>query len=60
MERKTLSQCLRIMSFMAKDNHIDKDLYRLFLERGVYQAYADRFLLADQVDEIDIQEFLVA
>lgn len=59
-ERKTLSQCLRIMSFMAKDNHIDKDLYRLFLERGVYQAYADRFLLAEQVDEIDIQEFLVA
>ena len=59
-ERKKLSQCLKIMSFMAKDNHIDTDLYRLFLEKGIYQEYAQRFLLADQIDEINIQDFMVA
>jgi HD-GYP domain-containing protein (c-di-GMP phosphodiesterase class II) len=58
--RKNLSQCLKIMSFMAKDNHIDTDLYRLFLEKGIYLEYAQRFLLADQIDDIDIQDFMVA
>lgn len=58
--RKSLSQCLKIMSFMAKDNHIDTDLYRLFLEKGIYLEYAQRFLLADQIDDIDIQDFMVA
>ena len=44
-DRKTLSQSLRIMSFMAKDNHMDLDLYHLFLDSGVYRDYADKFLL---------------
>lgn len=59
-DRKTLSQSLRIMSFMAKDNHMDKDLYHLFLDSGVYKDYADKFLLEDQIDEIDINEYRVA
>lgn len=53
---KTLSGALRIMSFMAKDNHIDQDLFDLFLTSGVYRQYAERYLEADQMDEVDIEQ----
>ena len=39
---KTLGESIRIMSFMKKDQHIDSDLFRLFLESGVFKEYADR------------------
>lgn len=57
-ERKSLSQSLKIMSFMVKDNHIDADLFKLFLTSGVYLQYAQHYLLADQIDEIDISQYL--
>lgn len=59
-DRKTLSQSLRIMSFMVKDNHLDRSLYDLFLDSGVYQDYAEKFLLEDQIDEIDVEQFRAA
>ena len=59
-DRKTLSQSLRIMSFMVKDNHLDRGLYDLFLDSGVYQDYAEKFLLADQIDEVDVEQFRAA
>jgi HD-GYP domain-containing protein (c-di-GMP phosphodiesterase class II) len=57
-ERKTLSQSLKIMSFMVKDKHIDPSLFKLFLTSGVYMDYAKQFLLAEQIDEVDIQQYL--
>ncbi|BCG65761.1 MAG: hypothetical protein methR_P3617 [Methyloprofundus sp.] len=56
---KTLSESLRIMSFMVKDQHIDADLFRLFLSSGVYLQYAEKFLQAEQIDTVDIKQFLV-
>ncbi len=56
---KTLSEALRIMSFMVKDEHIDSELFRLFLETGVWRQYAEAHLRPDQIDEVDI-EALVA
>ncbi len=55
---KTLSESLRIMSFMSKDKHIDSDLFDLFLEAGVYLKYAEKFLDADQIDHVDINLYL--
>jgi HD-GYP domain-containing protein (c-di-GMP phosphodiesterase class II) len=55
---KTLTESLRIMKFMVKDQHIDPDLFRLFLESGVYRDYADRFLLPEQIDEVAIEDYL--
>jgi len=55
---KTLSESVRIMSFMKKDQHIDPDLFDLFLRRGVYKTYAKRFLLPEQIDEVDIAAYL--
>ncbi len=51
---KTLSEAIRIMSFMVKDQHIDPDLFQLFLNSGVYLQYAEKFLDPKQIDKVDI------
>jgi hypothetical protein len=55
---KTLSESIKIMGFMAKDQHIDNELFRLFLTSGVYRSYAERFLQPEQIDEIDLSRYL--
>ncbi|MBW2172450.1 MAG: hypothetical protein JRF69_10835 [Deltaproteobacteria bacterium] len=55
---KTLSEAVRIMSFMKKDNHIDPELFELFLTSGVYMQYAKHFLKQEQMDEVDIEQYL--
>jgi len=55
---KTLSESVRIMNFMKKDQHIDPDLFSLFLETGVYKDYAKKFLKRSQIDDVDIGQYL--
>lgn len=55
---KTLSQSIKILSFMVKDQHIDPDLFRLLLESGIYKEYAERFLKPEQLDEVDLSQYL--
>ena len=55
---KTLSESIQIMSYMAKDAHIDDELFRLFLESGVYKQYAEEFLIDSQIDEVDIAKYV--
>jgi HD-GYP domain-containing protein (c-di-GMP phosphodiesterase class II) len=55
---KTLSDSIKIMGFMKKDQHIDSELFELFLRSGVYRQYAERFLLPEQIDEIDLEKVL--
>ena len=55
---KKLSDSVKIMSFMRKDEHIDGELFELFLKSGVYQDYADRYLDPSQIDEVDISQYL--
>ena len=50
---KKLSECLRIMSFMKKDQHIDADLFDIFIRDKVYLRYAEEFLDPEQIDDID-------
>jgi hypothetical protein len=56
--RKTLSECVDIMARMSSEHHIDPDLFELFLTSGVYRAYADIFLLPEQIDEVDVAHYL--
>jgi hypothetical protein len=51
---KKVSEALRIMRFMVKDGHIDPDLFRLFLQSGVYKRYADQYLKPEQNDDADL------
>ena len=55
---KKLSDSVKIMSFMKKDAHIDAEIFELFLTSGVYKDYADKFLKPEQIDEVDITEYL--
>jgi len=55
---KTLSESLRIMSFMRNDRHIDEELFDLFLQSGVYKEYAAKYLDPKQIDEVDINGYL--
>lgn len=55
---KTLSEAIKIMSFMKKDQHIDADLFDLFLRSGVYRKYAEAFMKPEQIDEVDVAKYL--
>jgi HD-GYP domain-containing protein (c-di-GMP phosphodiesterase class II) len=55
---KTLSESLRILSFMRNDKHIDSDLFNLFLTSGVYLEYAKKFLSPSQIDDVNIEDYL--
>ena len=56
---KKLSEIVAIMSGMAKGGHIDPDLFNLFLTSGVYQEYAEQYMKESQIDQVDIQQYLV-
>jgi len=55
---KTLSESLRILSFMRNDKHIDADLFNLFLSSGVYLEYANKYFSAEQIDEVNIEDYM--
>ena len=55
---KKLSEALKIMHGMQKDNHIDDALFGLFLRSGVYLDYARQFMHKDQIDEVDIALYI--
>lgn len=50
---KKLSETMKIMGFMKRDNHLDPDLLDHFVSSGVYRAYAERYLSPDLIDEVD-------
>jgi HD-GYP domain-containing protein (c-di-GMP phosphodiesterase class II) len=55
---KTLSEALRIMSFLRNDHHIDPDLFDVFLREKVYERYAQEFLPPEQIDEVDAEKLM--
>nr|WP_231566305.1 MULTISPECIES: HD domain-containing phosphohydrolase [unclassified Serratia (in: enterobacteria)] len=55
---KMLSEALKIMTSMVNDNHLDRELFILFLQSGVWRAYGVAYLQADKVDEVDIEALI--
>ncbi|MFZ6779056.1 HD domain-containing phosphohydrolase [Undibacterium sp. Ji83W] len=55
---KTLSEAIKIMSFMKKDQHIDAELFALFLKSGAYLEYGKTFMNPEQIDEFDIHAYV--
>lgn len=51
---KTLSEALRIMAFMCKDQHIDVDVFRYFLHSRLWLEFAQRFMEESQIDAVDV------
>jgi hypothetical protein len=50
---KTLSESLEILGRMKLGQHIDPDLFDIFVRRKVYRRYAEMFLDKEQIDEVD-------
>jgi HD-GYP domain-containing protein (c-di-GMP phosphodiesterase class II) len=50
---KPLTECLRILGQMKKDNHVDPDIFDVFVRDKVYLRYAEEFLPKSQIDRVD-------
>ena len=50
---KTLSESLTILARMAKEQHVDLDLFEVFIRERVYLDYARMVLEPGQIDEVD-------
>jgi HD-GYP domain-containing protein (c-di-GMP phosphodiesterase class II) len=57
-EPKTLSASIKILSFMVKDKHLDADIFKLFLQSGIYLEYAKKYLKPEQIDSVEIKQYL--
>ncbi len=49
-----LSQALTILGHKKENNHIDPDLFDVFIHEKVYLQYAKRFLSPEQIDDVDL------
>ena len=50
---KTLSESLEILGRMKQNQHIDPDLFDIFVRKKVYRRYAEMFLDGEQIDDVD-------
>jgi HD-GYP domain-containing protein (c-di-GMP phosphodiesterase class II) len=50
-----ISQALAILGRMKLDQHIDPDLFDVFVREQVYLRYAREFLLPEQIDVVDVR-----
>lgn len=55
---KKFSEALGILHSLKVKGHIDPDLFDLFLTSGVHLEFARRFLVPQQVDEVDISAYI--
>ncbi|WP_240615653.1 HD family phosphohydrolase [Alteromonas facilis] len=55
-EGKKLSECLTIMGRMKLGDHIDPDLFEVFVKQKVHLSYAEKFLKPEQIDDLPLEE----
>lgn len=51
-----ISEALKILGRMKLNNHIDPDLFDVFVRKKVYLQYAQRFLEPRQIDHVDVSK----
>ncbi|MBH9578897.1 HD domain-containing protein [Inhella sp. 1Y17] len=51
---KTLTETLKIMAFMCKDQHLDTELFRYFLHSRLWDEFAAQFMQPGQRDAVDV------
>ncbi|MEH6586189.1 MAG: HD domain-containing phosphohydrolase [Halioglobus sp.] len=55
---KPISVAINILHKMVEDEHLDRDCFELFIRDKVYLQYAERFLPASQIDDVDISKYV--
>jgi HD-GYP domain-containing protein (c-di-GMP phosphodiesterase class II) len=53
-----LSQAFSILRNMKEEQHIDPDVFELFLTSGVWKQYAKEHMLPEQMDVTDVKPYL--
>ena len=53
---KTLTESLNILGKMKLGQHIDPDLFDIFMWERVYEAYALQYMSPDQIDHVDLSK----
>jgi hypothetical protein len=53
---KTLSESMQIMARMARDQHIDAQLFRYFLRSNLWRQFAEKFVQPSQMDAVNLDE----
>jgi HD-GYP domain-containing protein (c-di-GMP phosphodiesterase class II) len=53
---KTLSESLRILGRFRQRNHIDPNLFDVFVRSKVYLTFAQRFMDPALIDEVDVNK----
>lgn len=51
-EPNSLNQALKILYFMAKNDELDRDLVKMFIEKRIYESYIEDNLMPTQMDEV--------
>jgi len=49
-----LSQAMNIIGRMVEDNHLDANLFTIFIESGAYLKYAKQHMAPRQIDHVDL------
>lgn len=47
-----LSKAMKILYFMVKDDHIDKDIMKFFYDEKLYLKFANEFMDKSQIDDV--------
>ena len=55
---KSLSEAIRILSSMVKNRHLDKDVFKLLLTSRIYIDFAKKYLNDEQIDDVDIEQYI--
>ena len=55
---KPLSLAMEILGGFKRRNHIDPDLFDIFVKSESYLTYAEEFLAPELIDEVDVQALL--
>jgi len=55
---KPVSECLNILGNMVSNNHLDPDIFAIFIESEVYKNYINEYANPEQLDEVDFDNLL--
>ncbi|MCG3673686.1 hypothetical protein ACOL23_05620 [Aliarcobacter butzleri] len=56
---KKLSDILKIFHKIVEKKYIDKDIFNYFLKSEIFREYMNKYLKLEQIDIINIDEYLV-
>ncbi|MEY8253033.1 MAG: HD domain-containing phosphohydrolase [Colwellia sp.] len=54
-QAKPVSECLKIMGTLVTHQHLDGDLFTIFVRENVYKDYINKFANPEQLDEFDVE-----